>query len=67
MEKLLIILGGLVVIVGIAFLLTLPVMLLWNWLMPVIFGLTKLTFWQALGLNLLSGFLFKNSTSTKKS
>lgn len=67
MEKLLIILGGLVVIVGIAFLLTLPVMLLWNWLMPVIFGLIKLTFWQALGLNLLSGFLFKNSTSTKKS
>ncbi len=40
-----------------------PTMLLWNWLMPTIFGLTEVGFWQALGLNLLSGFLFR-STST---
>lgn len=25
-------------------------MLLWNWLMPVIFGLPTITFWQAYGL-----------------
>jgi hypothetical protein len=31
---------------------------LWNWLMPGIFGLGAITFWQALGLLLLSRVLF---------
>jgi hypothetical protein len=31
---------------------------LWNWLMPSIFGLRMLTFWQALGLVVLSKILF---------
>lgn len=26
------------------------VMLLWNWLMPIIFGLPTITFWQTYGL-----------------
>jgi hypothetical protein len=52
--------------VALAIVLALPVMLLWNWLMPVIFGLTKISFWQALGLNLLSGFLFKSSQTSSK-
>lgn len=34
------------------------VMGLWNWLMPAIFGLSALTFWQALGLLLLCRILF---------
>ncbi len=33
------------------------IMLLWNWLMPVIFGLGTITFWQAFGLSLLSRLL----------
>ncbi len=33
------------------------VMHLWNWLMPVIFGLTTITFWQAVGLFILSKIL----------
>ena len=41
-----------------------PLMILWNWLMPTIFGLTKITFWQACGLQLLATILFK-STSFK--
>ena len=36
------------------------VMLLWNWLMPLIFGLKTLTYWQAWGLLLLCSILFKN-------
>jgi hypothetical protein len=40
------------------------VMLLWNWLMPVIFGLPQITLLQAWGLTALSSFLFKNSTTT---
>lgn len=34
------------------------VMSLWNWLMPEIFGLTVISFWQAIGLLLLSKILF---------
>jgi len=40
-----------------------PFMLLWNWLMPLIFGLTTLTFWQSFGLMLLCSFLFKSSNT----
>ncbi|HKJ86096.1 MAG TPA: hypothetical protein VKA06_08465 [Spirochaetia bacterium] len=35
-------------------------MALWNWLMPEIFGLTRITYWQAWGLFLLFSILFKN-------
>jgi len=65
MEKLIIILGAITLIVLVAFLLALPVMWLWNWLMPLIFGLIKINFWQALGINVLSGFLFKTSVPSK--
>lgn len=33
-------------------------MLLWNWLMPTLFALPQLGFWQALGLLLLAKILF---------
>jgi hypothetical protein len=34
------------------------VMHLWNWLLPALFGWRLITFWQALGLLLLSRMLF---------
>ena len=34
------------------------VMLLWNWLMPSIFGLGEISFWQALGILVLCRLLF---------
>lgn len=34
------------------------VMQLWNWLMPYVFGITALTFWQTLGVLLLCKLLF---------
>lgn len=34
-------------------------MALWNWLMPVIFGLPRIGFWQSLGILVLAQFLFK--------
>ena len=43
-----------------------PLMLLWNWLMPIIFGLPEITFWQAIGLNFLSTILFKSTTIKNK-
>ena len=66
MEILVKILGVVALVVGMAFLFTLPVMWLWNALMPDIFGLVEIGFWQALGLSLLSGFLFKSSNSSSK-
>lgn len=36
------------------------VMLLWNWLIPIIFGLKTITYLQALGLFLLSRILLGN-------
>ena len=42
------------------------VMLLWNWLIPVVFGLKVITFWQAFGLNLLSGLLLKSYSFNNK-
>ncbi|MGD0547771.1 MAG: hypothetical protein ABR991_08065 [Terracidiphilus sp.] len=34
------------------------VMLLWNWLLPVLFGVRTINLWQALGLLVLSRILF---------
>ena len=41
-----------------------PVWLLWNALMPVLFGLTKLGWWQAFGLALLTRLMFASTTSS---
>jgi len=45
------------------FLGALAVMLLWNWLMPMLFGIQTLSYWQAVGLSLLCGCLFNGGTS----
>lgn len=42
-----------------------PVMLLWNWLMPAIFGIAVISYLQALGLLLLCRLLFKTAAPTK--
>lgn len=46
--------------------LSLPVMLLWDWLMPAIFGLKEITWFQAWGLMVLCAFLFKSYTPNKE-
>lgn len=48
----------------IAILIATPLWLLWNWLMPAIFGLKTITWLQALGLAFLSSILFKNTSSS---
>lgn len=52
---------GVFIVVGV--LCAYPVMLLWNWLIPSIFSLREIGFFEAWGLMLLASFLFK-STST---
>ena len=52
------VLGGIVFAVLIALLFGLVVKILWNWLMPAIFGLGVISFWQAFGIVLLAKLLF---------
>lgn len=51
--------AGLAIVAALALVLGVAVMLLWNWLMPEIFSLTTISYWQAVGLVLLSHLLFK--------
>lgn len=50
---------AIIALLALSLLFSIPVWLLWNWLMPMIFGLMKITIWQAWGLLALSSFLFK--------
>ncbi len=52
------ILLGIIAIAGIAILFGYIIMWLWNWLMPEIFGLTTITYWQAVGLFILAKIIF---------
>ena len=69
-----IIFGG-IFLTGLAILFGFVIMWLWNWLMPMIFGLTTLTFWEAVGVFILfkillggcGGFGGKNKKHSKKS
>ena len=60
-EMLLIIGVFILTLIVIGVILSIPTMLLWNWLIPPIFGLTTITFKQAFGLIILSSILFKSS------
>lgn len=44
-----------------------PIVLLWNWLVPTIFGLPTISYLQAWGLYWLLSLLFKGSISTNSS
>ncbi len=56
---------GLMLMLGIVY--AFPVMFLWNWLMPELFGLKAIDPWQALGLSMLCSFLFKSNSRSSKS
>ena len=43
-----------------------PLMLLWNWIMPTVFDLPYITFWQACGLQLMASLLFKSNININK-
>ena len=60
-------LSGIVLIVALGALLALPVMWLWNGVLPNLFatGVIKpIDFWNAWGLLILCGLLFKSSASS---
>lgn len=55
-----------IMVVAVSAVLAVLVMLLWNWLMPIMFGLKTLTFLQSWGLTILCNILFKNANIKKK-
>jgi hypothetical protein len=61
---------AILLVVGLLFLyaliLAFPTMVLWNWLIPKIFGLTQIDIFQAMGLNFLSGILLKSNVTVNK-
>lgn len=52
------VIGGLFLIAFFALALGAIVMVLWNWLMPVLFGLGTITYWQGFGILLLAQLIF---------
>ena len=69
------IVGAVVLIIAflviLCLILTIPLWLLWNWLVPIVFPgefiVHHITLLQAFGILLLSGILFKSSASSSKS
>ena len=52
-----IVIMGIVMFFALGLLLSIPLCLLWNWLMPFIFGLPKLSLVQSFGLSILISLL----------
>ncbi len=63
LESILLIVG---LIILAALLFGLPLMWLWNWLMPHLFGVPYIGFWEAFGLNLMAGILFRSNVKVTK-
>lgn len=59
---------GLVIVAGIVSALVgaMFVWIFWDWVMPPVFGLPTITYWQALALALLCEVLFKSHKSRSK-
>ena len=66
MKKSRFIFGAILLGSGAFVLFTFVTMWLWNWLMPAIFALGIITFWQAAGLLLLSKILFSSGGHAHK-
>jgi hypothetical protein len=62
--------NGFLIVLGVIILAVLflgfPLMLLWNWLMPYLFNLPTIGFWQAVGLNFMATILFRPTINIKK-
>jgi hypothetical protein len=60
-------LGVMALLSLVCLLLGLPLMLLWNNLLPELFNFPTISFWQAVGLNFLASILFGKTSSNPSS
>lgn len=51
---------------GFAFILAFPVMWCWDYVMPRLFGLPEITYFEAAALYILCGLLFKSTKTVEK-
>lgn len=58
------VLGIIGIVILAVMLLGYPLMWLWNAILPDLFGFKEITFWQAVGLNLIGTILFGRSSSS---
>lgn len=66
-SAIIIFLGTLAVVILLAVVLALPTQFLWNeCLVGAVNGINRIGFWQALGINILSGILFKSTNTNKQ-
>lgn len=56
----------LVVLIVLAFVYSGILMWVWNMIIPALFGLPMISFWQALGIYIISNILFKGSGYIKR-
>jgi hypothetical protein len=63
LEAILLVIGLLILS---ALLLAIPTMLLWNALLPHLFNTPHIGLYEAVGINILSGILFKSNVNIKK-
>ena len=64
MEKIFAVIAGIVTLLFLSFLLSWPVYMLWNGcLVGAVAGVAQITWLQAWGLMILSGFMFKSTVS----
>lgn len=63
LDKMLAYLIIIVMFAVVAVVIAIPVWLLWNWLMPTIFGVTKITIIQSWGISWLCSLLFGSSSN----
>jgi hypothetical protein len=59
-KRVLLTLAGIVIFAAVFLVFGVAVMLLWNWLLPPIFGLPSINYLQAVGLFVLARILFSN-------
>lgn len=55
--KVLTLVGIVLVVLALSLAVNYPIMLLWNWLMPKLFHLPELSFWEMYGVSLLISIL----------
>lgn len=61
---------AIIIVIGLlmlsAIVLAIPTMFLWNILLPHLFGVPSISLYEAIGVNILSGILFKSNVNIKK-
>ena len=64
MKAILTFLLSIILAVGLGLLIAFPVMWLWNYVIPDVFGLSTIVYWQAFALYTLCNILTKGGTAT---